>query len=437
MVVKRKRAAKTKASAADEAADDVGDLHSDEEDSDEAPHKKGHAEEQDEDDDEFFETADEKRVRLAKQYLKSMEESGKTLDQVQDRLSQDVVEQERKAKFVINDFQFGEARFMRGHRETATCVVLSQDERTMFTGGKDCSVLRWDVETGQKDRFKGAHNKFDCGGHFSHVLGLCLLEDKQLLLSVGTDRVLRMWDARTPAQGACIEKLLGHSAAITSIVADPDGRQVYTASLDKSVKIWDLSAKRCTETLLGHVGGITSMDQFIKGRPVTASADKTVRQWKIDKDTHLMFNKHTYAVDAVTVLDHDRFISGSQDGSLNLWTPLSKKPLAGAQLGAGRWVSCLGAVKCSNIFFTGDTSGALQAWSVSDKPSTTSGKREGVSIAMVPSALHEVTGVINGIAVGQRFVACAIGKHHRLGSWFKEKKAKHGVVMLPMSFSKG
>lgn len=41
-------------------------------------------------------------------------------------------------------------RHMRGHKLSPTCVVLSPDDTTAFSGSKDNSILRWDVETGKR-----------------------------------------------------------------------------------------------------------------------------------------------------------------------------------------------------------------------------------------------------------------------------------------------
>eukprot|EP00913_Durusdinium_trenchii_P016089 g15123.t1 len=57
----------------------------------------------------------------------------------------------------------------------------------MYTGGKDCAVIRWDIETGKKDIFPGGRNRFECGGHFEKVLSVCLLEQRGLLVSAGVD----------------------------------------------------------------------------------------------------------------------------------------------------------------------------------------------------------------------------------------------------------
>jgi len=440
MALKRKRAAGAKkagksggnaATAAerrarqDARAEAEGDVASDCEDSDTEGAGK-----QDEEEEEFFETPDEKRVRLAKEYLGKLGD-GKAPQQIQDQLAKDVEESERRNRIQVEDFSLGEQRFLKGHKMAATCVCLSSDEGTMYTGGKDCAIIRWDVETGKKDVFPGGRNRFDCGGHFEKVLSICLVEQRGLLVSAGVDRVVRLWDPRAAARSSCIGKLNGHTNSVTAVVPEVDGDQLYSASLDKSLKIWDLATRRCTETLLGHVSGVSSLGIFAKGRPLSGGADKTVRFWKVDKDTHLMFTRHTYAVDAVCVADNEKFVSGSQDGSLMLWSSSSKKPLATGSLGDGKWVSALAAIKQANVFFSGSVDGTLTAWRFGRSAGAEDKKGMKLSAAAEPVI---APGCINDIAVGKRVVACAIGKEHKFGRWFYNKQEKNGVLLVPLSY---
>lgn len=41
-------------------------------------------------------------------------------------------------------------RHMRGHKLSPTCVALSPDDTTAFSGSKDNSILRWDIATGKR-----------------------------------------------------------------------------------------------------------------------------------------------------------------------------------------------------------------------------------------------------------------------------------------------
>jgi ribosomal RNA-processing protein 9 len=228
--------------------------------------------------------------------------------------------------------------------------------------------------------------------------------------------------------------MLGHQNAISAVAAEPDGTQVYTASMDQSLRIWDLRTQRNTDTLLGHVSGVTALDIYSKGRPLSGGVDKTVRLWKVERDTHLMFNKHSYAVDSVCVVDQDRFVSGSQDGSVMLWSQTSKKPLASTSLGSRQWVSALGAVRRGDIVFSGSSAGKLQGWRLAKAEGGTDKK----GFEFVPALDSiQLPGCINQIVVGKRIVACAVGKELKAGRWIYERSMRNGVVIMPLSYSEG
>lgn len=421
---KRARGGKVKPAVVAESAD--AEIASDDESSVAAKD-----EEEDGDGEDFFETPDEKRVRLAKSYLAELDASGTRDDSdIQAKLQHDLEVENKKNRFRVKELELGEATFRKGHKLAVTCVSLSLDERTLFSGGKDCAVIRWDVETGKKEVLPGARNRFDCGGHFEQVLGVALVEKLGLLVSVGIDRLVRLWDPRSSA--ACVHKMHGHTDDITAVVAEPDSNKLFTASLDKSLKVWDLSSRRYTDTLLGHVAGVSCMDIGTASRPVTGGADKTVRVWNVEKDTHLIFNRHAYSVDAVCVLDNERFISGSQDGSMHLWTNASKKPKATTNedsKSGKNWVTALGAVRRSDTFFSGSSGGVLRTWRIGKAGS-------GKDLSMVESGKEvSVGGCINHLAIGKRLIACAIGKDHRFGRWFAYPKSKNGVLFVPISYS--
>jgi ribosomal RNA-processing protein 9 len=377
--------------------------------------------------DEEFETPDEKRVRLAKELLGKLGES-KTPTEVQEQLDQDVALQAKRTRMHIEDVEIGEQRLLKGHKLAVTCVCLTSDDRTAFSGGKDCHVMRWDVETGVRDHFPGGRNKFNSGGHFSQVLSMALCEPRNLLLSVGVDRVVRQWDPRAPRHTHCKNTLSGHQLAVTGVVVDHDSTTAYTSSLDKSLKVWDIRKNRCLDKLYGHVTGINSLDLAAKSRPVTGGTDKSVRVWKIDQGKHILFNRHTYSVDTVTGIDQERMLSGSQDGELNLWNVTMKRPLASLNLGASCWFNELKAVRFSDVAFGSGQDGLLRCWRYAKE--SVDGERPQLKIrdAMTPLA---VPGFINDIAIGKKIVVCAVGREHKLGRWNYSKDRKNGVLIVP------
>lgn len=46
----------------------------------------------------------------------------------------------------------------------------------------------------------------------------------------------------------------------------------------------------------------------------------------------------------------------------------------------------------------------------------------------------QAPGCINHIAVGKRFLALAVGKEHKFGRWFYDRKEMNGVLLVPLSY---
>src|SRR5512138_610247 len=78
---------------------------------------------------------------------------------------------------------------------------------------------------------------------------------------------------------------LGHASTITSVVMTKDNRYIISGSLDKTIKIWDVSNNTLIKTLSGHDLGIKKIaispdDRYI----VSGGRDKTVKLWDMEKE---------------------------------------------------------------------------------------------------------------------------------------------------------
>lgn len=49
----------------------------------------------------------------------------------------------------VADDQF-DRYFMKGHKKAITCLEWMPDNKSLITGSKDCSLIRWDIETQTK-----------------------------------------------------------------------------------------------------------------------------------------------------------------------------------------------------------------------------------------------------------------------------------------------
>ncbi len=73
----------------------------------------------------------------------------------------------------------------------------------------------------------------------------------------------------------------GHRDVVLSVSFSVDGHTVASASLDTTVKIWDVSSGTLLRTLEGHVGGVDFVAFSSAGKILaSASRDHTVKIWE-------------------------------------------------------------------------------------------------------------------------------------------------------------
>lgn len=207
-------------------------------------------------------------------------------------------------------------RFLRnGHKLSITCLVVSIDGKSVFTGSKDANLIKWDVESGKRIKTisggrKGTEETHL--GHTSHILAMSISTDGRFLASGDESKLIRIWN---PENLDFIHTFKGHRGTITGLAFRRSSHILYSCSNDRSIKVWDLDEKCYIETLFGHQEVITSIDALMRERCITAGGrDATVRIWKIVEESQLVFQGAGYSIDCVKFLDEQHFISGTDDG---------------------------------------------------------------------------------------------------------------------------
>jgi ribosomal RNA-processing protein 9 len=172
------------------------------------------------------------------------------------------------------------------------------------------------------------------------------------------------------------------------------------------------------------------VDCWHKLRTITVSNDRSIRRWKVEESSHLVYRGHKGPIDAIQILGDNTFVSGSQDGKLCLWKDSRKTCIAtqlnshGEEKGSPNWVSSLAAIKASDTFASGSNDGYVRIWSArNDRIQQT---------AAIP-----VSGFVNGLALTSRLLVAGCGREHRLGRWWNMKKCKDRltIVRFPQDLS--
>lgn len=398
-----------------------------------------------------LETPQEKRLRIAKQYLEEIEKEEKSRaeynadmgDSLSKRVTADYLDRTGKLRRIVahlyKGYKSAEMKTLKHklHKLTVTCVCLSHDGATFFSGSKGNSVVRWDLSKVDEVSSNGSITLARTSGEEStsklkmpkiQISCLALSTDNKYLAVGESSHIIHIYCPKTLTQ---LAKLKDHRGAITALAFRKDSHDLFSASKDRSVNVWSLDEMAKIETLYGHQSPITDIDALVRERAITSGGnDASIRIWKVDEESQLVYNAHSgHNVDHVKLINEENFLSGGDDGSLCLWSALKKRPLATEQLAHGQsengeanWITAIATLINTDLVASGSNDGIIRLWSVE-------GFRRFRKVVEIP-----VKGFVNGLQFSKDGTALivAVGQEHKNGRWWHDKEAKNCIQVIPL-----
>jgi len=110
--------------------------------------------------------------------------------------------------------------------------------------------------------------------------------------------------------------LQGHDEIVWAI--EVSGRRLFSASADKTIRVWDVDQLRCVKVLEDHTRPVLSL-ALSSGKLFSGSYDCSIRVWDLATLSRpTILEGHTDAVRALTVAGGKLF-SGSYDSTIRVW----------------------------------------------------------------------------------------------------------------------
>uniref|UniRef100_A0A0C3TP46 Uncharacterized protein n=1 Tax=Guillardia theta (strain CCMP2712) TaxID=905079 RepID=A0A0C3TP46_GUITC len=205
------------------------------------------------------------------------------------------------------------------HKHSVTCMKLvGEGLELLVTASEDRTIRIWDFSE---------HKKFARYWETHEVL------DK---LSTPPAKSERRSDAlvhaiRCPSRFNAAE---GHSHWISCVEADMASSVLYSGSLDKTVKAWDMYTGRCMHTYKGHTDWITNLHVRLD-TVISSSEDGSLRLWRIatfleggeedgkeevKEDLKGCWRRDRgFAIKSMISVSGDSFFCADSDGCVSYW----------------------------------------------------------------------------------------------------------------------
>ncbi|XP_044131083.1 telomerase protein component 1-like [Bufo gargarizans] len=207
---------------------------------------------------------------------------------------------------------------LRSHTAAVTCCAFSPGGNLLATGGKDRSLLCWDVSVKPPVL---AHTLLSCHKDW---ITCCSWTDDSMLVSSSGDGSVCLWDIQNEKQ---LLTFAGHLSAVSSALCM--GERVITSGRDGFLKVWSLTGTEIASIPTHHsqINQSTAYWEPEHSRDdtnlvvYTAGSDAMVLKWSpLQMEQIQTLNGHGAAVvSSVADPQLQVTVTAGQDGSIRLW----------------------------------------------------------------------------------------------------------------------
>lgn len=185
----------------------------------------------------------------------------------------------------------------------------------IITGSDDMHVRCYNYNTLERVHQFEAHSDY--------IRAITVHPTQPFILTSSDDMLIKLWDWEK--KWTCTQVFEGHTHYVMQIVVNPkDNNTFASASLDRTVKVWQLGSPTPNFTLEGHEKGVNCVDYYSGGdKPylISGADDRLIKIWDYQNKTCVQtLEGHAQNISAVRFHPELPIIlTGSEDGTVRVW----------------------------------------------------------------------------------------------------------------------
>ncbi len=277
-------------------------------------------------------------------------------------------------------------------------VAYSPDGKLLVSGGSNGLVRLWDPATLRQKTVLGAGTSVTC---------VVFSRDGKATAVGNAVGQVYFWDLTgdKPKAGPVVR---ASTTAVMSLSLSPGGKLMATGSADSIVRVFDLTAEKEPKEkvqLGGHTAAVTGVAYAPDGKTlVSVSADMSLRLWEPGGDVQaarvVVDGAHKAAIDCVGFSPADARVlaTGAADGTVKVWDLSGVKPKERAELAtkAGA-VQALAYTVTGKTLATAHADGTVHFWDAGFTPAKEKFVLEGhqgpvLSLGFAPNGIDFASG---------------------------------------------
>ncbi|NXE65670.1 COPB2 protein, partial [Calcarius ornatus] len=224
----------------------------------------------------------------------------------------------------------------------------------VVTGADDMQIRVFNYNTLERVHMFEAHSDY--------IRCIAVHPTQPFILTSSDDMLIKLWD--WDKKWSCSQVFEGHTHYVMQIVINPkDNNQFASASLDRTIKVWQLGSSSPNFTLEGHEKGVNCIDYYSGGdKPylISGADDRLVKIWDYQNKTCVQtLEGHAQNVSCVSF--HPELpiiITGSEDGTVRIWHSSTYRLESTLNYGMER-VWCVASLRGSNNVALGYDEGSI------------------------------------------------------------------------------